>query len=132
MITEFLDTHRGGLASTLDFKRIAEKHMTKDMDLRDDGRLDWFFDEWVFGADVPTYKLEHKVEPSAEGFVIAGTIRQSNVPENFIMSLPVYADDQLLGRVVVSDEGGDFLFTLPTKPSRVVIDPHSTVLAAVQ
>ncbi len=50
MMHDFVDAHRDRTASTESFKAIAEKHMTKLMDLRGDHRLNWFFDEWVYGT----------------------------------------------------------------------------------
>jgi len=125
---EFLEAYQGKLASTWDFKRIAEKYMTKSMDLRDDRKLDWFFDEWVFGTGIPTYTLDYSVQPAQNGFVVQGTIKQSEVSEHFIMSVPIYADGDFLGRVVVSDEDGTFRFSVKNRPAKVLIDPHGTVL----
>jgi hypothetical protein len=47
MMHDFVESHRDRPASTETFKAIAEKHMTKGMDVAGNGRLDWFFDEWV-------------------------------------------------------------------------------------
>ena len=129
MTRELFQNDQGVVASTYDFKRVAEKYMTKTMDLRDDRKLDWFFDDWVFGTGVPAYRLDYKLEPSQNGFTIEGTIQQSNVSENFVMPIPVYADGEFLGRVAVSDEPGHFRFAVKKRPERVAMDPHGTVLA---
>ncbi len=50
MMHDFIQSHRDVSASTESFKAIAEKHMTKQMDLQQNGRLDWFFNEWVYGT----------------------------------------------------------------------------------
>jgi hypothetical protein len=131
MTREFFQSYQGTVASTYDFKRVAEKYMTKTMDLRDDRKLDWFFDEWVFGTGFPTYHLDYKIDPSQNGFIIEGTIKQSDVSDNFIMPVPVYADENFIGRVVVSDEEGHFRFTVGKKPERVLIDPQKAVFAKV-
>ena len=128
MVREFLEAYRGKLASTWDLKRIAEKYMTSSMDVREDKKLDWFFDEWVFGTGIPTYTLDYQVMPAQSGFVVQGTIKQSEVANHFIMSVPVYADDDFLGRVVIGDEDGTFRFNVKTRPARVVLDPKGTVL----
>ena len=129
MVREFLETHQGATATTFDLKRIAEKHMTKTMDLREDRKLDWFFDQWVFGSGIPKYTMDYKVEASGGSFVVEGAIKQSDVPDDFIMPVPVYADDMLLGKVVVDAQGGTFRFTVKQKPSRVMMDPRATVLS---
>ncbi len=131
MTREFFQSYKGTVASTYDFKRVAEKYMTKAMDLRDDRKLDWFFDEWVFGTGFPAYRIDYKIAPSQNGFTIEGTIKQSDVSETFVMPISVYADTDFLGRVVVGDEEGHFRFTVRKKPEQVLIDPYAAVLAKV-
>jgi len=129
MVREFLSTYNGRTASTWDLKRVAEKYMTKSMDLRGDRKLDWFFDDWVFGTGIPSYSVNYRVQPSARGgFVVDGRVSQTGVPESFIMPVPLYADDQLLGTVAVSDEEGSFRFETKSKPVRVTADPQQTIL----
>jgi aminopeptidase N len=128
MVREFLQTFDGKDASTFDLKRVAEKYMTKSMDLRGDGKLDWFFDEWVFDTGIPSYQISYKVDPARDGFIVQGNIKQTGVPDGFVMPVPVYADGTFLGRVVVSDEGGEFRFALKTKPTNVSLDPQGTIL----
>ena len=57
MMHDFVESHRERAATTESFKAIVEKHMTKLMDLGGNRRLDWFFDEWVYGTQVPRYQL---------------------------------------------------------------------------
>lgn len=128
MTREFLDSSRDALASTWDFKRIAEKYMTRTMDIRGDQKLDWFFDEWVLGTGIPSYKLDYQIDAAKDGFVVSGVIKQSGVPDHFVMPMPVYADDELLGLVVVDDEG-TFQFVVKKRPEKILLDPHATILA---
>ena len=123
MLREFAETYGGMTTSTWDFKRIAEKHAGK--------KLDWFFDEWVFGAGVPAYTLDYKIESEGNEFVISGDIKQSGVPESFTMPVPVYADDVYLGSVTVGDSEGEFRFRMSKKPGRIVLDPEKTILTTI-
>ena len=50
---DFLATYTGKAATTEDFKRIVEKHVTPDMDLTGNHKMDWFFREWVYGTAIP-------------------------------------------------------------------------------
>jgi aminopeptidase N len=131
MTREFVEQYKAKSANTWDFKRLAEKHMNPAMDISRDGKLDWFFDSWVFGAPIPTYSLEYKVEPEGSGFAVSGKITQSGVPDDFLMSVPVHADGQLLGRVTVSADDGEFRFASSARPQRVELDPETTVLAVI-
>ena len=60
MMHDFVESHRDQPATTESFKAVAEKHMTKLMDIGKNGRLDWFFDEWVYGTQVPRYHFEYQ------------------------------------------------------------------------
>jgi aminopeptidase N len=93
MMHDFVESHREKPATTESFKAIAEKHMTPLMDLQRDGRLDWFFDEWVYGTQVPRYHFEYQVIPQEAGKVkVHMTITQSDVDEHFAMLVPLFAD----------------------------------------
>jgi hypothetical protein len=93
MMHDFVDKHREYPASTESFKAIAEKHMTKQMDLGTNGRLDWFFNEWVYGTEVPRYHMDYQLVPADGGKVkLHLTVTQSEVDENFGMLISVYAD----------------------------------------
>jgi hypothetical protein len=121
MIREFAETYNGKAASTWDFQHLAEKYAGK--------RLDWFFDDWVFGTGVPGYAVDYKVASAGDGFIVQGKIKQANVPDDFAMPVPIYADDQFLGNVNVSEDDGEFRFPVTKKPEKVLIDPKGEVLS---
>jgi hypothetical protein len=52
--------------------------------------MDWFFNEWVYGTEMPSYKFDYQL--SADGTTVSGKITQSGVSENFKMLVPVYVD----------------------------------------
>jgi len=90
LMHDFVQTYFNHDVSTEDFKRIVEKHMSKDMDLDGNQRLDWFFNEWVYGTEIPSYKFEYQLAP--DGSAISGRIMQSGVSDNFKMLVPIYVD----------------------------------------
>jgi hypothetical protein len=93
MMHDFIESHRDTPATTESFKAIAEKHMTKKMDLQLNGHLDWFFREWVWGTQVPRYSFKYEVQPAEGGkFKVQAEITQSEVDENFAMFVPIFAD----------------------------------------
>lgn len=89
MMQDFVQTHYNQAVSTEDFKHAVEKHMTKEMDIDKNGKMDWFFDEFVYGTEVPAYKFEYNV--SKDG-VLNAKITQSGVSEKFVMLVPIYVD----------------------------------------
>jgi hypothetical protein len=133
MLRDFVATYRGQYPSTQDFIRHAEKYMTPVMDVDRDHHLDWFFNDWVYGTGIPTYKMEASTRrASPRKYVIEGMIEQNDVPPQFEMPVPVVAyfgkDRKVrLGWVVVSASPAKFRYTTREKPSRVTIDEDATL-----
>jgi Peptidase family M1 domain len=105
MMQDFVKTYTNTPATTEDFKAMVEKHMTPDMDLDGNHRLDWFFNQYVYGTALPAYNLESSFDKDANGDVLLGfKVTQSGVDDKFRMLVPIYielADGRvvLLGRV---------------------------------
>src|SRR5467141_799499 len=134
MMHDFMESHREIPASSESFKTIAEKHMTKRMDLQQNGRLDWFFREWLLGTQVPRYSFKYELQPAEGGkFKIHGEITQSEVDENFAMFVPVFADfgDGMLrmGQVpIAGNSTRTFTYVLDRKPKKVAINAYKEIL----
>jgi hypothetical protein len=90
LMKDFVQTYFNHDVSTEDFKRTVEKHMSKDMDLDGNQRLDWFFNEWVYGTEMPSYRFEYQLGP--DGATLTGRITQSGVSPQFKMLVPIYLD----------------------------------------
>ena len=135
MLRDFVAAYRDQSPSTEDFAQFAARYMSPAMDLDHNHRLDWFFDDWVRGTGIPTYRIDATVRTEANRFVVEGTIRPSNVRPEFEMLVPVVAQSgrlkTLLGEVPVTDAGGHFRFVTGAKPSRVTIDDER-ILAVVK
>jgi len=93
MMHDFMESHRDLPASTESFKAIVEKHLPKMLDLQKNGRLDWFFNEWVYGTQVPRYQFKYEILPAGGGRIkVRAEITQSEVDDQFAMFVPVFAD----------------------------------------
>ena len=66
--------------------------MSKDMDLDGNHRMDWFFNEYVYGTDLPAYHFEGDVTPNGETLALHFKLSQSGVPPGFKASVPVYLE----------------------------------------
>ena len=134
MMHDFVESHRDKPASTESFKAVAERHMTKAMDLQGNGRLDWFFDEWVYGTQVPRYHFEYQTSPGEAGKVkLHMTITQSEVDEHFAMAVPVFADfgsgPIRLGQVgIAGNTSRSVDILLPSQPKKVVLNAFKDIL----
>ncbi|HLH03330.1 MAG TPA: carboxypeptidase regulatory-like domain-containing protein [Bryobacteraceae bacterium] len=93
MMHDFVEAHRDRPASTESFKAIAEKHMPPNIDFSHNGTLDWFFNEWVYGTEIPRYTFTYEIAPAANGHVKAKLhLTQSEVGPEFAMGVPLFAD----------------------------------------
>ena len=87
----FVQEYAGKAASTEDFKHSLEKTLPKWADATGDGKLDWFFNEYVYGTEVPHYDLTSDLSPGADGVTsIHFKVTQSGVSNNFLMLVPLY------------------------------------------
>ncbi len=135
MMKDFVKTHYNSNVSTQDFQRIVEKHMTADMDLDNNKRMAWFFGQWVYGSQIPDYKLDYKLEAADGGKTkLKFKITQSNVDEKFKMRAPIYLDyDGKLSRLGTVGVFGnstteEIEVLLPQKPKRVLLCAYEDVL----
>jgi len=134
MMHDFTESHRNSPASTESFKAIAEKHMSKQMDLQRNGHLDWFFNQWVYGTLVPRYDFKYDVEKGSGGAVkVHAEITQSEVDDQFAMFVPVFADFGQgmirLGQVeVVGNSKRKVTFNMDRAPKKVALNYYKDVL----
>jgi hypothetical protein len=137
MLTDFIDTYRGEFPSTDDFKRVVEKHIVPQLDANGNGKMDWFFDQWVYGTEIPTLESNLAVTRAGKEWRIQGTIAQSGVSENFLTLVPIYVDfgkdkTVLLGRMPLRGEATqriDRTMAMPQTPRKVLINAHYDVLS---
>jgi carboxypeptidase family protein/peptidase M1-like protein len=134
MMHDFVDRHRDRPASTESFKAVAEKHMPPAMDFTKNGRLDWFFNEWVFGTKVPRYHFEYQISPAEGGkSKVHMIITQSEVDERFAMLLPVFADFGS-GMIPIAQVGiggnttRNIDLILPREPKKVALNAYKEIL----
>jgi aminopeptidase N len=134
MMHDFMESHRDVPASTESFKAIAEKHMPKLLDLQKNGRLDWFFYEWVYGTQVPRYQFKYDLQPADGGKIrVRAEITQSEVDDHFVMFVPVFADFGngmvRLGQVGIAGNSTRAVnFVMDRKPKKVALNTYKDIL----
>ncbi|MBS1912454.1 MAG: hypothetical protein JST22_10750 [Bacteroidetes bacterium] len=123
---DFFAAYRGRYASTEDFRKTMEKYSGASMD--------WFFKQWVYGTDVPTYKWAYKVDDAPDGkFRLQLRVDQTNVPDDFQMYVPLKIDfgDGRLARLRVLVKGPHAqpqLPLMPLKPKQIFFNDLNAVL----
>jgi len=136
---DFVKTYTGKAATTEDFKAMVEKHMTPEMDAEGNHKMDWFFNEYVYGTQLPTYKLDSSFENAPDGsYVLSLKLAQTNVDDKFRMLVPLYLEMEdgnvlFMGRARLvgntATEQKVPLKGLKGKPKRVVVSYYDDVLA---
>jgi hypothetical protein len=129
MMKDFYGRCEGKQAVTGDFKGIAEEYAGIP--------LDWFFDQWVYGSDIPEYDFSYRVVETPDGRYNARCrIRQSQVPDDFRMFVPITVDfgDNRIARLRYMVTGKEMEFNLPPlpeKPRKIVFNDLESVLCKV-
>jgi hypothetical protein len=142
MMHEFTRTYANRQASTEDFKAVLEKYMTPEMDVDKNRKMDWFFNEYVYGTEYPTYRFEHSFSNDSEGNVVLNfKLTQSDVSKDFVMLVPIYLDMGdgkvfRLGSARMAGGGSNEqhvpLKGLKEKPKRALAAYYDDVLATVE
>lgn len=87
VMREFYSRHKNSHASTDDFKKTIQQLTGAD--------VSWFFDQWVYGNELPTYRVAWKKEQQPDGqWKVTMRIRQQGVSESFRMPIPVKITDE--------------------------------------
>ncbi len=133
LLRALLESHHYRALTTDDFQKAIERVMTPSMAIEGGHSMDWFFEQYVRSTGVPAYAVKYTVRPGAKGFQVRGSLIQKNVPDDFVLRVPVYGQAQggkpiLLGSVVTSGEETAFQFVSATSPKRLLIDPQMTLL----
>lgn len=127
VMRDFYQTYRGKRATTEDFQHVIERHVGQPMD--------WFFNEWVYGNDIPTYTFSWNATHDSTGNAAQIRVRQSDVPAGFTMFVPVlikFDQGEALVRVLVRGPTTDVTLRLPAEPKSMELNPLESVLAEVK
>jgi hypothetical protein len=137
MMHDYAASYAGKQATTADFQQVVERHMVPAMNAAGDGKMSWFFGQWVYGTEAPHYRTDLHLEPSGAEVRIKGTIAQEGVSDGFRALVPIYLElDRnqfvrvgLLPMVGRATMPVDVVLKPPKKPRGVLINARSEVLA---
>ena len=136
MMTDFVKRHQNASASTDDFRTVANEHFARSAIGKKYGlkNLDWFFRQFVYRTEFPSYQMEYQIQDQSDGsFLLTGTVKQQNAPDDWFMVLPVVllfgGKQEARGTVHAYGPSANFQIKLPARPTRVELDPDRWVLA---
>ena len=130
MMQDFYASYQGYTASTEDFQRLVERHIGVPMG--------WFFDQWVRGTALPSYRVAWKNEVTETGQNrVRLRVTQEGVPPDFQAYVLVSADlgnNQFANfRVRVNGTQTEYLGPLLPAPAKeVAFNELHSVLAEVK
>lgn len=134
----FVKEYTGRVATTEDFEASLEKTMPPWVDVYGNHKLDWFFNEWVYGTEVPRYSLRADFTPSGDGWDAHVTLTQSEVSDDFVMPVPIYIElvDKQVARIMTAVVKGNktldktlHLGKLPGTPKRMLLNYNYDILS---
>jgi hypothetical protein len=79
--------------------------------------------------------MEYQVQAQPDGkFLLSGTVKQDDVPEDWFMPLPIFISfggkQQATTTVHALGPSANFQIKLPARPTKVELDPDHWVLSA--
>ncbi len=137
MMHDFTKTFDNKAASTEDFKAIAEKYMTAGMDLDGNHKLNWFFDQYVYGTGIPHYEFHYDVKDAGGGkWNVTGTLKRTGVPESWKDVIPLFIERNgkmvRVGMLSAVKADAPIAFTLPMNPGKLQLNTNEELLADIK
>jgi hypothetical protein len=138
MMKDYTSTYGGKTATTADFQKVVERHMVQALNATRDGKMDWFFNQWVYGMDVPRFVSDLKAEKAGgDQYHIHGSVSQQGVGKDFRTLVPIQVElgknevtrIGLLGLTGEATVPIDVTLKLPKAPRRVLVNANGEVLA---
>lgn len=128
MLRDLYQTYSNRSVTTEQFQEIVEARIATDMQ--------WFFDQWVYGTGIPKYTFSHQGKQTAEGWKETVRVVQSEVPDDFMMIVPILIDfgdeGSAIVRTLITGPVSEFeLPLLPREPDNIEFNTLSSVLAEV-
>jgi hypothetical protein len=125
----FYAAYAGHRAATADLQHLLEQRTGLPMD--------WFFNEWIYGTGIPTYKVATHTEETGGKFLVKLRVDQEHVPPGFLMYVPVTVemDRNQVARFRLKVTGARSelsLPPLPAKPKKITFNDLHGVLAEVK
>jgi len=126
LMSEFAQTWKDRNPTTDDFKLVCDKHFKQDMS--------WFFNQWVYGTEVPKVNVRYSLSKTSDGVVWKTQVMLERVPPNFRLVLPAvlrYKKGGISAKLVVNGEG-NYEIKLPEMPESVEYNPLHAMLCDLE
>jgi hypothetical protein len=137
MMQDYCKAFDNKAASTEDFKAIVEKHMSRSMDADGNHKMDWFFNQYVYGMGEPQYSFHSTTESTADGKThFKVELTRTGVPDTWKDVIPLYAhigDKTVkMGNLTATHPTETVDATIGGKIDRITINDHEEILGDVK
>jgi hypothetical protein len=128
-LKSMVDKFRGKVITTALLQKHLEEFTGED--------VSWFFDQWVYGTEIPKYKFGYTYTETDDGkYAVTCNVKQEKVPDNFRMLVPItvlFPDEMYIHLKLWIDqpEMTIELPKLPYKPEKIVFNTFDAVLCKV-
>ncbi len=138
MMRDFVATYRDRNPSTRDFQGVVRRHVAPRMPSLAGEGVDRFFEQWVYGIDVPRLRHAFRISRGKDdAWHATGWVTQDGVPADFQTVAQLFVEGPrgelrhlgslpLAGNVRASL---DFPLSDAARPRRVAVNPHHEVLS---
>lgn len=117
LLQEFLKANAYKPVSTEEFIEAAERKMG--------GKLDWFWDQWVYGSGFPRIRWSHDVSPHPQGGYLL-TVEAKQESTEFILPIPVHVhmggDKVLTTHLAMRGKERKIQVRLKERPTKVTLN----------
>jgi hypothetical protein len=128
VLRDYVHELAGKSASTADFQHVLERDAPGDWG--------WFFDSWIYGGDIPSYRWKQEVTEKDGVFEVTVSVERRGVPDDFKTLIPIRVDFE------GGTSGTFYMFnTQPTqsttqkltkRPKSIVLGPDYSLLANIR
>jgi len=128
LMRTFQARYAAGRATTEDFLDAVEETYDEDML--------WFFDQWVYGTDMPEYRPDLEARQVNGAWRLQGSIAQNKTSHDFRMPLPVriHLRDGTTQVLIIPVAGDGVQVDEPLRGpvDRIEVNPLESVLATIR
>ncbi len=106
--------------------KLAEKHYGAP--------LDWFWAHWIYGRNIPEYKVEYTMEKRADGHYLTANVTTKKVESSFKMPVVIRVEDtegnSTYHREMIEGLSDTFeIGPLQTEPKEMIFNEFASVLS---
>ncbi|MEM3857536.1 MAG: M1 family aminopeptidase, partial [Thermoprotei archaeon] len=130
------EDYRRGITAYLNryaFQCVETDDLRKELENASGKNLEWFFDQWIYGAGHPELHVSNSYDDSSKSLIIRFEQRQQDLPP---FKLPVEIEVSAGGKTwnykfTVEGRSNQLSIPLQARPDRVCIDPYMSIVGVL-